>query len=177
MSTLVKNILRFILLVLVQFFVLDRIHLNYMVTPYIYTLFILWMPFKFSRTVQMICAFLLGFTLDSFHHNPGFHAAACVLIAYLRPFLINILIPQEGAETNYEEPSLKSMGGIFPYLVYAGLLTLMHNSWLFFLEALQFGNFWQFIVKTVFSTVISLMLIIITELLFSRKQKFRTNTV
>ena len=177
MSTLVKNIFRFILLILVQFFVLDRIHLSYMVTPYIYILFIFWMPFKFSRTFQMLLAFLLGFVLDSFHHNPGFHAAACVLIAYIRPFLINILIPQEGSEANYEEPSLKSMGGFGPYMVYAGLLTLLHNSWLFLLEALQLGNFWEFVTKTLFSTLISLVLIVITELLFSRKQKFRTNTV
>ena len=64
-----------------------------------------------------------------------------------------------------------------PYMVYAGLLTLIHNSWLFFLEALQFGNFLEFVIKTFFSTFISLILILITELLFSRKQKFRTNTV
>ena len=177
MSTLIKIIVRFILLILVQFFVLDRIHLNYMLTPYIYILFIFWMPFKFSRGLQLILAFALGFTLDSFRHNPGFHAAACVLIAYIRPFLINILIPHEGAETNYQEPSLKSMGGFGPYMVYAGLLTLLHNSWLFFLEAIQFGNFLEFLLKTLFSTLISLILIIISELLFSRKQKFRTNTV
>ena len=177
MSTLIKNIVRFILLILVQFFVLDKIHLNYMVTPYIYILFIFWMPFKLNRSLQMVVAFLLGFALDSFRHNPGFHAAACVLIAYLRPFLINILIPQTGSETNYEEPSLKSMGGLGPYMLYAGLLTLIHNSWLFLLEAFQFGNYWEFLVKTLFSTLISLILILVTELLFSRKQKFRTNTV
>ena len=125
----------------------------------------------------MLLAFVLGFTLDSFRHNPGFHAAACVLIAYLRPFLINILIPQEGAETNYEEPSVKSMGGFMPYLFYAGVLTFVHHAWLFFLEAWQFGNFWYFIIKTLLSTAISLLLIIIVELMFSRKQQFRTNTV
>src|SRR2546422_6978305 len=108
MSTLVKNIIRYMFLILVQVYVLDKIHLHYMVTPYIYFLFILWMPFQLGRVWQMILAFLLGFTLDSFRHNPGFHAAACVLVAYIRPFLINILIPQEGAETNYEEPSIKS---------------------------------------------------------------------
>ena len=177
MSTLIKNIVRFILLILVQFFVLDKIHLNYMVTPYIYILFIFWMPFKLNRSLQMVVAFLLGFALDSFRHNPGFHAAACVLIDYLRPFLINILIPHTGSETNYEEPSLKSMGGLGPYMLYAGLLTLIHNSWLFLLEAFQFGNYWEFLVKTLFSTLISLILILVTELLFSRKQKFRTNTV
>jgi rod shape-determining protein MreD len=177
MSTLVKNILRFILLILVQFFVLDRVRLSFMITPYIYILFIFWMPFNFSRTLQLVLAFLLGFALDSFHHNPGFHASACVLIAYLRPFLINIMLPHEGADTNYEEPSLKSMGGFMPYMVYVGALTFIHHTWLFFLEALQFGSFWTFFIKTLLSTVISLVLIVIAELLFSRKQKFRTNTV
>jgi rod shape-determining protein MreD len=177
MGTLLKNMLRLVLLILVQVFVLDRIHLNYMVTPYIYFLFILWMPFEGNRSVQMLIAFALGFTLDSFRHHPGFHAAACVLIAYLRPILINLLISQEGAENNYRAPSAKSLGGFIPYLVYAGMLTLVHHGWLFFLEAVQFGNFWYFIVKTVFSTAISLLLIIIVELLFSRKQQFRTNTV
>jgi rod shape-determining protein MreD len=177
MSTLVKNIIRFLLLILVQFYVLDKIHVHRMVTPYLYFLFILWMPFKMNRTVQMALAFILGFTLDSFRHQPGFHAAACVLIAYLRPFLINVLIPQEGADTNYEEPSVKSMGGLFPYLVYAGLLTFIHHSWLFMLEAFQFGNFWYFFFKTILSTAISLALIFIAELFFSRKQKFKTNTI
>ncbi len=176
MSTLVKNIIRFILLILVQFYVLDKIHLHQLVTPYLYFLFIIWMPFSLPRGWQMILGFLLGFTLDSFRHTPGFHAAACVLIAYLRPFLINLLIPQEGADTNYEEPSARSMGGVLPYMVYAGLLTLLHHSWLFLLEAFSFGNFWYFILKTLFSTLISLVLILIAELLFYRKQKFRTNT-
>ena len=177
MSTLLKNIVRFILLILMQFYVLDKIHLHQMVTPYIYFLFILWMPFKLNRTLQMLLAFALGFTLDSFRHSPGFHSAACVLIAYVRPFLINILIPQEGADANYEEPSARSMGGEMPYFVYAGLLSLLHNAWLFFLEAFEFGNFWYFIVKTLLSTIISLVLIFISELLFSRKQKFKTNTM
>ena len=177
MSTLVKNIVRFIFLILVQVYVLDKIHLHKMVTPYIYLLFIIWMPFKLSRGWQMLIAFALGFTLDSFRHNPGFHASACVLIAYLRPIFINILIPQEGADTNYEEPSVKSMGGFFPYLVYAGVLVFLHHGWLFMLEAWQIGNFWYFVIKTLLSTIVSLMLIIITELLFSRKQQFKTNTV
>ncbi len=176
MSTLVKNILRFILLILVQFYVLDKIHLHQMVTPYLYFLFILWMPFSIGRGWQMLLAFLLGFTLDSFRHSPGFHAAACVLIAYVRPFLINILIPQEGADSNYDEPSARSMGGVFPYMIYAGVLTLIHHAWLFLLEAVEFGNFWYFIVKTLLSTIISLVLIFVSELLFYRKQKFRTNT-
>lgn len=148
-----------------------------MVTPYVYFLFILWLPFKMNRTWLMAIAFLLGFTLDSFRHLPGFHAAACVLIAYVKPFLINLLIPQEGSDTNYQEPSIKSMGGPLPYFIFIAVLSLLHNAWLFLLEAWQFGNIWYFLIKTILSTAISLLLIFITELIFNRKQKFRTNTI
>lgn len=177
MSNLVKNSIRFILFILVQVFVLDKIHLHQMVTPYIYFLFILWLPFKIQRTWLMLIGFLLGFTLDSFRHQPGFHAAACVLVAYVRPFVINLLIPQEGFDSNYEEPSITSLGGLLPYAIYAGFFSFLHNGWLFLLEAWQFGNIWYFLVKTLLSTAICLLLIIITDLIFSRKQKFRTNTV
>jgi hypothetical protein len=178
MSLFVKTIVRFILFILLQFYVLDKIHLQQMmVTPYLYFLFIIWLPFKMKRAWLMLLAFALGFTLDSFRHHPGFHAAACVLIAYVRPFLVNFMIPQEGSETNYEAPSVKSMGGLMPYMIFAGTLCLLHNAWLFLLEAWQFGDVWYYFVKTLLSTAVSLVLIIITELIFVRKQKFKTNTI
>lgn len=177
MNNLIKYIVRFVLFILFQVYVLDKIRLHQMLTPYIYFMFILWLPFKMNRSLLMLTAFILGYTLDSFRHHPGFHAAACVLIAYVRPFLVNLLIPQEGAETNYEEPSFQSMGGIVPYMIYAGLLALLHNAWLFLLEAWQFSNGWYFLAKTFLSTAVCLLIILITEFLFSRKQKFRTNTV
>ena len=49
MNTLVKNIIRFSLFILVQVFVLDKIHLHQMVTPYLYFLFIIWLPFRYAR--------------------------------------------------------------------------------------------------------------------------------
>jgi rod shape-determining protein MreD len=177
MSVFAKNIIRFIFFILFQVFVLDKIHLHQMITPYIYFMFILWLPFNMNRSMQMIIAFILGFTLDSFRHHPGFHTAACVLIAYIRPFLINLLIPQEGADSNYEEPSIRSLGGLIPYLFYTGVLSFLHNGWLFLLEAWQFGNVWYFLVKTFLSTAVCILLILVTELIFTRKQRFRTNTV
>jgi hypothetical protein len=176
MSPFIKNIVRFILLLLVQTFVLDKVHINQLATPYVYFVFILWLPFNMKRSWLMVIAFITGFTLDAFRHNFGFHAAACVMMAYFRPFLINLLIPQEGAETNYDEPSMKSIGGFVPYLIYISVLTIVHHGWLFILEAWGMGNLWYFFGNMVLSTAISLLLIIITELLFSRRQKFRTNT-
>lgn len=177
MSNLVKNIVRFCLFVLVQVLILDQIPpLHRLVTPYIYYLFILWLPFKMGRRTQMLLAFFAGFAVDSFSNTYGLHTAPCVLIAYLRPFLINLLISQEGAESNYNEPSIQSMG-FTPYFTYVAILTLVHHIFLFFLEALQSGGYLYFTIKTLSSTAISLLLIMLIELLFVRKQRFRTNTI
>ena len=176
MSELLRNITRFAVFILVQVFVLNEIPaLHYSINPYLYFLFILWLPFSISRFWLMVLGFITGFTLDAFTHTPGLHAAPCVLIAYLRPFLVNILIPQQGAEMNYKEPSIKSLG-LAPYATYIVLLTVVHHGFLFTLEAWQFGNFWYLIIKTLASSLISLLLILIVEMLFSRKQKFITNT-
>jgi hypothetical protein len=177
MNNFIKNIIRFAFFIIVQVFVLNQIPpLHHFVVQYIYYLFILWLPFKMSRRGLMLLGFALGFCLDCFTKTYGLHTAPCVLIAYMRPFLINLLISQEGAESNYNEPSIKSMG-FAPYFTYVGILTLVHHSLLFFLQALQSGGYIYFIIKTLLSSTVSLLLILLTELLFVRKQRFRTNTI
>jgi rod shape-determining protein MreD len=177
MSSLIKNIARFCFFILLQVFVLNQVPpLHHLIVPSVYYLLILLLPFKMGRRSVMLVAFALGFVLDCFTKTYGLHVAPCVLIAYLRPFLINLLISQEGAESNYNEPSAKSMG-FTPYFVYVTVLTLIHHCLLFFLEALQMGGYFYFIMKTLLSTAVSLLLIFLTELLFTRKQRFKTNTV
>lgn len=117
---------------------------------------------------------MFGLSLDYFTGTPGLHAACCTLIAYIRPFLLNVLIPQETTEQSYLEPSIKSMGWA-PYSLYVLILTLIHHVYLVLIEWLQFGNFLYFLGKVLGTTAISLLLIFITEMLFFRKAKYRTN--
>lgn len=177
MSEFLKNSIRFVLFIFVQVFVLFKIPpLHRFITPYLYFLFILWLPFNMPRIRLTLIGFLFGLCLDYFTHSPGLHAAACTLIAYLRPFVINLLISQEGADKNYGSPSITSMGWA-PYGTYVLVLTLFHHVYLVFLEWMNFGSFWYFLGKIAATTGISLLLILLTELLFYRKEKFRTNTV
>jgi hypothetical protein len=176
MSDLVKNIFRFALFILVQWFVLFKIPpLHRFVIPYIYYLFILWLPFSIPRFWLLVIGFLTGLSLDYFTQTPGLHAAACVLIAYIRPFIINILLPKDTSEFNYREPSARTMGWT-PYAVYVLVLTLFHHGYMLFLEWLSFGSILTFFVKLVATTGVSFLLIFTTELLFPRKMRFRTNT-
>jgi len=175
-SDFVRSLMRFFLFTMVQVYVLNKIpHLHQFITPYIYFLFLLWLPFSISRIGLLITGFISGLALDFFTMTPGLHAAACVLVAYARPFVINILTPKDSSEFNYREPSPKSLGWT-PYLVYVFVLTILHHGYLTLLEWLSFGTFLQFLIKIVATTAISMLLIITTELLFPRRMKFRTNT-
>lgn len=176
MNELLKNIARFLLFILIQVYVLNKIpHLHRFITPYLYYLFILWLPFSISRQWLLVTGFLTGLVLDYFTMTPGLHAAACTLVAYVRPFIINILTPKDSSEFNYREPSPLAMQWT-PYAVYVFVLTLLHHGYLVLLEWLSFGSFLDFLIKVVATTGISLLLIFTVELLFPRKLRFRTNT-
>ncbi|MFN8289224.1 MAG: rod shape-determining protein MreD [Chitinophagaceae bacterium] len=176
MSDIVKNIARFILFIVIQVYVLNKIpHLHRYITPYLYYLFILWLPFSISRSWLLIVGFLTGLTLDYFTNTPGLHAAACTLIAYVRPVLISLLTPKDTSDFNYKEPSPLAMQWT-PYAVYVLVLTLLHHGYMLFLEWLSIGNFLDFLIRVVTTTGISLLLVFTAEILFPRKLKFRTNT-
>jgi len=119
--------------------------------------------------------FLTGLLLDYFMMTPGLHTAACVLIAYVRPFLINLMIVKDTSELTYHEPSPRGMGW-GPYFIYVFILTLLHHIYLVFLQWLDFGTFLTFLIKVGATTGISMLLILTVELLFPRRLKYRTNT-
>jgi hypothetical protein len=175
-SDFLRNILRLAVFILIQHFVLNKIpHLHKFITPYIYYLFILWLPFSISRLFLLVTGFITGMILDYFMNTPGLHAAACVLIAYVRPFTISVLAPKESSGFNYREPSPRGMQWT-PYMVYVFILTLLHHGYMVFLEWLSFGSFLDFVIKVIATTGISMLLIFTVELLFPRRLKFRTNT-
>jgi len=174
-SDLLRNIIRLVIFIAVQVYVLNKIpHLHRFITPYLYYLFILWLPFSIPRMGLLLTGFVAGLSLDYFMQTPGLHAAACVLVAYVRPFVISVLTPKDTTGFTYREPSPRAMGWT-PYLVYALVLSLLHHGYMVFLQWLEFGTILDFLVKVVATTGISLLLILTVELLFPRRLKFRTN--
>jgi hypothetical protein len=173
MNLFVKNIIRLILILVVQLFVLNNVPpLHQFIVPYFYFIFILWLPFKITRTALLFVAFAVGYITDMFYKTPGLHLAACVLIAYIRPPFIKLLLPKEATEWGNEEPTRKTMGQV-PYMTYVIILTLIHHFYLILLEWLQFGSFFYFSGKLFGTTIVSLLLIMIADLLFNRNTRTR----
>jgi hypothetical protein len=176
MTGFIRYFFRALLLVAVQVYLLNKVpHLHRLVLPSLYFVFVLWLPFSMSRTGLLFTSFLLGLSVDYFSLTPGLHAAACVLIAYLRPYLITILMPRDTQEFQYPEPAVKAMQWA-PYVVYILILSFVHHFYLTFLQWLSVGSFWSFLGKTLLGTLISFLLILTADLLFPRQQSYRTNT-
>jgi len=169
MNNILKNSIRFVLFLLIQIIILNEVPpLHQFITPYLYFTFLLWLPFGTNRLTLTILGFVLGYSLDVFTNTPGLHAAAATLVGYVRPTILNLLLAQETSEEVNKKPSVGTMGW-GPFLTYVFLLTFIHHFYLVLLEWLQFGNFTYFIGKVIATSLMSVLLILLVELVMNRR--------
>ncbi len=157
MPVVLKNIFRFIILVLVQVLVLNNIQFLGYINPYIYILFILSLPVRTPRWASLLLAFVLGLTIDIFANTPGMHASAAVLIAFLRNGVIKLFITID--EGNNPTPSFYTFS-VATYVKYVVTLVIIHHATLFFLEAFSFAHFWLMLFKIILSSAVTILLIL-----------------
>lgn len=171
-GTIVQNLFRFILLVFVQVFILNQITLpgsiNAYINPNIYILFILMLPIKINRLFLLLICFVCGFTIDIFSSTAGMHASACLFIGLARPGFINLIMPRDGYE-NTVEMTLQGLG-FRTFIIYTGFLVLLHHLALFLIEAFNFLNFFDLLLRVIISALSTLILIILSQLLTLRNR-------
>lgn len=168
-NTLSINVLRFVLLLLIQVIVLNNINLFQLFNPYVYILFILLLPFNTPKWQIIISSFFLGILIDAFMNTPGINAAASVLLAYLRPFIIRFIAPSGGYEAEMK-PTIESLG-LQWFLSYTLLAAFLHHLLLFYIEVFRFSEFWDTLLRVIVNTIITSAIIIICQYLFYKKSK------
>lgn len=166
-SVVTTNIVRFLILVLVQILVLNHINFLGYINPYVYILFIILFPVKNSRTLFIFLSFLLGLTIDLFSDSGGIHAAACVTIAYMRPVILKFSFGMI-----YEHQTIKFSNVEFgANLTYIVMLTVIHHLILFALEVFSFSKIILTLQKTLFSSIFTIIICVLITIIFSRKTK------
>lgn len=167
-NIVLKNIIRFLILVIIQVFVLNNIRINGYINPYLYVLFILLLPFETPGWLLLISSFLIGLVVDIFAHTPGLNASASVLMAFCRPSLIRFLSGTKGIESGME-PGIKDMGFKW-FFMYSFVLIFIHHTLFFFLEVFRFNEFPQTLKLILFSTLSSLALVLLSQYLFIKQK-------
>src|SRR5690554_1623313 len=89
-NTAFLNTVRFVVLVFFQVTVFNNIHSWGFITPSPYILFILLYPLHIIRNLFLILSFALGLILDIFNNSGGIHAAACIMLAFVRQNLLKM---------------------------------------------------------------------------------------
>lgn len=168
-NRLLTNTLRFIGLLLIQVLIIDNIRISYYIHPYVYVLFIFLLPFNIKKWQLLLTGFAMGMAVDLFNGTPGLNAAATVMMAFVRPFVINGITRRKDINEN-DEPSFANMGTA-RFTIYSLLLLLVHNLSLFVLETFSFKLFGIAIIQTIISVPCSLLLIFILLLLFRKSKK------
>ncbi len=163
------NVLRFVLLFLVQGLLLVNVDLmDGKAQVFLYVLFVLMLPFRISTIGLMGLAFLMGIAVDMFYDSAGLHASASVLTAFVRPYFIRLFTPRDDYDVN-DRPSISRMGFLW-FLKYSAALIYIHCLWLYLLEAFTFSAFFGTLFKVFMTWGITLMISIIVVNLFAQKR-------
>lgn len=164
----ISNVFRFVVLVLVQVLIFNHIFLLGYISPYIYILYILLYPVqKEKQALFLITSFLLGLTIDIFSDSGGANAAASVVIAYMRPYVLKFAFGNI-----YEFQNVKiSQTPLGQRLVYISVLILTHHLLLFSLEIFSFVQIPVILSRAFLSGLFTIILSFLAILLFRRIKK------
>lgn len=156
-STLLVNIFRFILLLAVQIIIFNNMTFLGYIMPLPYILFIILYPVNSNKPSLLISSFLLGLTMDFFSNSGGIHATACLILAFYRPYLFKFAFG-----VSYEYQTIKLNESLTPErFSFILLAVVIHHFTLFILEAFQVSFIWDILIRTLLSTVFTIISCII----------------
>ena len=159
-TEILKRLLAFVLLCLVQALILNRIRLFGFATPLLPVYFVITFHRGYPKWAILIWSFLLGLCLDSFSNTPGVAAASMTLVALLQPYLLEPFVPRDS--TDDLKVSVRSLGwGKFASLAF--FLVIIYVSVFFSLEAFTFYNWQQWLMCIGGSTVLTYLFILVIE--------------
>jgi rod shape-determining protein MreD len=162
-----KYLVVFVVSVLLQVLIFNNLLIARFISPFFYILFILLLPFNTPRSLLLILSFFLGLTIDMFTNTPGVHASASLLIGFMRPAILDLISSRETLES-VSDPRIENMGFQW-FLGYTTFMVLIHHLFLFFIEAFTLEGFLITLLRVVLSSVLSIVLIVLSQFLIFRK--------
>lgn len=137
---------------------------------FVYIGYILMLPIAIKPIPLMLISLCFGLLMDSFFYTAGMNAFACVLIAYIRPYILNVLTPAGGYDAS-AEISISYMGFVW-FIKYAALLIFIHHFLLFSMEAWNIKFIVGVFIRTIFSTLFTLFVLVLLQYLIKRADRY-----
>ena len=159
------SILQFLLLLLLQSFLLNNINFFGFINPNLYLLFVIVYRLDGNSTYLIILSFTLGLLLDLLTQGSGGHTIASLTIAFLRSFIIRFSFG-----VNYDVPMGMIKGSpLSQRLLYLLLMIFIHHMVLYSVIYFSFDNIVVIIKNTLFTSFFTFILVYISLGLFKEK--------
>lgn len=173
MNIVLKNILIYLLLLVLQVIIFNNFTLWGVATPFPFLVFLLMLPVNIRFHWLILIAFFAGLFVDVFSDNQatGIHAFSCVLMISIRNWWIKI-ITTRAAYRSSEEFSLEGQPMSW-YLNFLVPLILVHHITWFSIEAFSFDHFFTTLLKILSSTIYTFTFCLIFTTLFYRRASRR----
>lgn len=140
-----------------QIIIFNNINLFGFVSPFPYVLFIILFPVNGNKSALLISSFFLGLLLDIFSNSGGIHTTASILLAYFRPSIFKFAFG-----VSYEYQTIKLNDTLTPErFSFLFVAILLHHLILFILEAFQFSLIFDILLRSITSTVLTIIISII----------------
>lgn len=155
-SAVLVNIARFILLLAAQVLIFNNVNFLGYINPYPYMLFIILYPVNGNKYGLLAASFFLGIIMDMFCNSGGVHAAACIVLAFYRPYIFKFSF---GLSYEYQTVRLNDVltPERFSFILIA---VVIHHFVLFLLEVFKLAFILEILLKTLLSTIFTIILCI-----------------
>lgn len=152
-----KQFGRYAVVMLLQVFLFDQLQLFGVCHPYIYILCLLMMPITLRPSTDMLIGAGVGLMMDIFSNSLGIHMASCVLIMYIRRYLLGLFVNDR--DRLNEQISLRAIG-MAAFLQYVTILVILHHMTVFALAAWSWRHIGIVLLETLVSSILTILIII-----------------
>lgn len=167
-NTIVNNSLRFLFLIFLQVLFLNNINIEGYANVHLYVLFILLLPYSVNKSITLLLALLIGFVQDLFLGTLGLGMFCAVFVAFVRPYIIQVITDKkldEGFVLNINEQGFRW------FVIYMTFGFFFYYAAYFLMEIGTFLNVLYVLLKTIFSTIISVFLALLVIYTFYSKSE------
>ena len=160
-----KQILRLLVVMLLQVLLFNQLQLWGLCHPYIFILFLLLMPITLPEHVDMIIGACVGLLMDVSCNSPGVHMAACTLLMFIKRYVIGIFVNDR--DRLNEEISSKTLS-MAAMLKYCAIMVLVYHLVVFSLAAWSWSHIGLVLQETLVSSVVAFAIIATYNILKDR---------
>jgi len=152
-----KQLGRYVLVMLLQVLLFDQLQLWGACHPYIYILCLMMMPITLPHSVDMIIGAAAGLIMDIFCNSLGIHTASCILLMFIRPYLIGAIVNDKDRLNEQISSRAIGMEAMIKYVI---ILVIIHHLMVFSLAAWSWHHIGFVLLETIVSSIVTILVIL-----------------